>query len=99
MSNIVILKWQPFEYKAKFEIKGLFCLGPKLVFLIYFSKVCIKKLLRIYESIVIEIFKLVPLCPIKCRPFKAFAKLLKSPILITSIVKGAVSGLEAVEKL
>ena len=35
----------------------------------------------------------MPLCPIKWRPLKFFAKLHKSPLLIASIVKGAVSGL------
>ena len=35
----------------------------------------------------------MPLCPIKWRPLKFFAKLHKSPLLIASIVNGAVSGL------
>ena len=46
----------------------------------------------IYKSIVIENFKPVPLCPIKWRPFKVFLKLYKSPLLIVTIVEGAVSG-------
>ena len=41
----------------------------------------------------IENFKLMPLYPIKWRPFKVFVKLCKSPLLIANIVKGAVSGL------
>ena len=49
--------------------------------------------LEIYNLIVIENFKPVLLCPIKWRPLKFFAKLHKSPFLIASIVKGAVSGL------
>ena len=35
----------------------------------------------------------MPLCPIKWRPIKVFAKLQKSPLLIANIVKGAVSDL------
>ena len=38
-------------------------------------------------------WKSVPLYPIKWRPLKFFAKLHKSPLLIASIVNGAVSGL------
>ena len=47
----------------------------------------------IYESTVIENFKPVPLCPIKWWHFRVFVKLLKSPLLIATVVKGAVSGL------
>ena len=35
----------------------------------------------------------MPLCPIKWRPFKVFANLQKSPLLIANLVKGAVSDL------
>ena len=45
------------------------------------------------ELIVIENFKIVPLCPINRRPLKVFAKLHKSPLLIANTVKSAVSGL------
>ena len=44
-------------------------------------------------SITTANFKLVPLYPIKWRPFKIFVKLQKSPLLIANIVKGAVSDL------
>ena len=52
-----------------------------------------KKVLKIYKSIVIEYFKPVPLCTIKWRPFKDFVKLHKNSLLIANIVKGVVSGL------
>ena len=39
---------------------------------------------------VIEKFKPVPLCLIKCQLFKVFAKLHKSPLVIANIVKGAI---------
>ena len=42
---------------------------------------------------VIVNFEPVPLCPIKWRSFKVFAKLHKTPLLIANIVKGALSGL------
>ena len=51
-----------------------------------------KNVLKIKNSIVIENFKPVPLCLLKWRPLKVFAKLHKSPLLIASIFKGAVSG-------
>ena len=35
----------------------------------------------------------MPLCPIKWQPLKFFAKLHKSPLLISNVVKGAVSDL------
>ena len=54
----------------------------------YFLKDCTKKVLKIYKSIAVENFKPVPLCPIKWRPLKFFAKLHKSPILISNIVSG-----------
>ena len=92
-SSLVILKWRHFEHKAKFEKNGLFSLGTKKVFLTYFLKDCAKKVLKIQNSIVIENFKPVLLCPIKWRPLNFFAKLHRSPLLIASIVKGAVSGL------
>ena len=57
----------------------------------YFSKDCSKKALKTYKSIVIENFKPVHLSPIKWRPFKVFAKLHKSPLLIVNIVKDTVS--------
>ena len=52
-----------------------------------------KKGLQIYDSIVIENFKCVPLCPIKWLPLKVFTKLHNSPILIANIVKATISGL------
>ena len=51
-----------------------------------------KKVLKIYKSIVIENFKPVSLCSIKWRPFKVFAKLHKSPLLIANIVKETIFG-------
>ena len=87
MSNLVILKWRPFEYKEnlkKVPLSFRFEIGIFDIFLKRLSK----KVLKIYKSISIENFKLVPLCP-----FKIFAKLNKSPPLIPNIVKGAVSGL------
>ena len=86
MTNLVILKWRPFK-------KGLFYLGPKKIFLTYFLKDYIKKVLKIYKSIVIENLKPVPLCPIKWRPFKVFVELHKSPLVIVNIIKGAALGL------
>ena len=64
ISNLVIVKWRPFEYKSKFEKKTYF-LGPKQIPLRYFLKNCRKKVLKIYKSIIIENFKPVPLSPIK----------------------------------
>ena len=62
-----------------------------MVFLRYLLKDFMKKILKIYKSIETENFKPVPLCPIKWRRFKVFAKLHKSPLLIANIAKGAVS--------
>ena len=39
------------------------------MFLTHFLKDCTKKVLKSHKSIVIENFKPVLLCPIKCRPF------------------------------
>ena len=50
----MVLKWRPFEYKTKFEKKSLLFRSE---IDIWFEKIC--------KSIVIENFKLVPLCPIK----------------------------------
>ena len=61
--------------------------------MIYFLKDCTKKVLKMYKSIAVENFKPMPLCPLKWWPLKFFAKLRKSPLLISNIVKGAVSGL------
>ena len=85
MSNLVILKWQPFEYKAKFEKRSLL-FRSKLGVLTCFLKDCTKKVLKIYKSIVIKNFKPVPLCPIKWQPFKVVAKLHESPLLIANTV-------------
>ena len=71
----------------------LFYFGPKKIFLTYFLKDYIKKVLKIYKSTVIENLKPVPLCPIKLRPFKVFVELHKSPLVIVDIIKGAVLGL------
>ena len=81
ISNLVILKRRLFECKAKW------------VFLTYFLRDFTKQISKIYKSVVIESFKLVSLCPIKWRAFKVFVKLNESSLLITNIVKGAVSGL------
>ena len=94
MSNLVIRKWWHFEHKVKREKNGLFSLGPKLEFLTYFLKDFAKKVLKIYNSIVIENFKPVLLCPIKWRPLNFFAKLHKmSSFNSQYIIKDAVSGL------
>ena len=79
----MILKWQPFEYKAKFE----------KVFLTYFLKDCTKKALKI--SVVNENFKPVSLFPINGYPlnFLRNYKFCECTLLIANIVKGAVSGL------
>ena len=95
MSNLVTLKWRPFQYKAKFEKSPLLLRSEMGIFDIFF-KDCTTKVLKIYRSIVIENFIPVPLCPIKWRPFKVLVKLHKTPILIPSIVKGAVAGLRQV---
>ena len=52
-----------------------------------------RKVLKIYKSIVIANFKPVLLCAIKWQSFKVFAKSYKSSLLIANIVIGAVSGL------
>ena len=56
-------------------------------------KDCTKKSLTIYNSIVIENFKPMPLYLIKWRPFEILVKLHKSLLLIGNIVKGPVSDL------
>ena len=78
MWNLVILKWWPFEYKTKFEKKKSLLFRSEIVFLTYFLKNCTK---RVYKPVVIENFRLVPLCPMKWRPFNVFVKLHKSPLL------------------
>ena len=55
-----------------------------------------KKVLKIYRSIIIENFKTVPVNPIKWWPFKVFTKSHKSPLLIANIVKDLVSDLRQV---
>ena len=55
-----------------------------------------RKVLKIYKSIVIANFKTVLLCPIKWRSFKVFAKTHKSPLLIANIVKGTFSALRQI---
>ena len=52
MSNLVILKWRPLEYKAKFEESPLLFRSE-----IGILKDCTKKVLKIYKSIVIKNFK------------------------------------------
>ena len=94
MSNLVILKWRLFEYKAIFEKKVSFIRSEIGIFDMCFKRLyCAKKVLKIYKSIVIENIKPVPQCPIKWRRFKDFAKLYKSPLLIANMVKNAVSDL------
>ena len=73
MSNLVILKWRPFEHKAKFGKKASL-IRSEIDILNIFLKDCTKKVLKIYKSLVIENFKPVPLCLIKWRPFKVFVK-------------------------
>ena len=92
-SSRVILRWRHSEHKAKFEKNGLFSLGPKQVFLIYFLKDCPKKFWKIQNSIAVENSKLLLLCLIEWWPLKLFAKLHKSLLLIASIVKDALLGL------
>ena len=70
MSNLVVRKWRPFEYKAKFEKSPLLFRSE-----IGILKDCTKKVLKIYKSVVITNFKPVPLCLIKWRPFKVVSKL------------------------
>ena len=41
----------------------------------------------------IGIFNILPVCPIKCRSFKVFPNLHKSPLSIANIAKGTASGL------
>ena len=72
MSNLVILKRGPFEFYGKTWKKGLFYLGPKLVFLANFWKDFMDKSFDDLQSIVIENFKPVPLCSLKWRPFNLF---------------------------
>ena len=88
MSNLVILNWQPFEYKAKFEKRPLSFRSEIGIFDIFFKRVGIKKVLKICKSIVIENFKSVPLCSIKWWPFKVFVKIHKSPLLLAYVDKG-----------
>ena len=92
MSSLVILKWQLFECMAKFEKKSLL-FRSEIGIVTCFLKDCMKKVLKIYKSIVIKNFKLVPLCPIKWRSFKVVEKLHKRSLSIANIVKGAVSDL------
>ena len=93
MSNLVILKWEPFEHKPRFEKKPLLFLSEIGIFDIFFKNYA-EKVLKIYKSIITENFKPLPLCPIiKWWPFKVFEKFCKSLLLIGNIVKGAFSGL------
>ena len=92
MSNDVMLKWRPFECKAKFEKRPLL-FGSEIGIFDIFLKDYIKKVLKIYKSIIIENFKPMPLCPIKWPSFKLFVKLHKIPLLVANIVKGTVLGL------
>ena len=62
------------------------------IFNIFFKRLS-KEVLKIWNSIVIENFRPVPLSAIKWQPLKVFAKLHKSPLLTSNIIKGAVSGL------
>ena len=61
MSNFVILKWRPFEYKAKFGKNPLLIRSEIGIFDILL-KDCTKKVLKLYKSVVIENFKLASLC-------------------------------------
>ena len=88
MSNLVVLKC---DNKAKFEKMALSRLKMG-IFNIFFKRLS-KEVLKIWNSIVIEHFRPVPLSPIKWQPLKGFAKLHKSPLLTSNIIKGAVSGL------
>ena len=51
--------------------------------------------MNIYELkiFLIENIRPVPLCSIKWRPLEVFTKLHEIPLLLTNIVKGALSGL------
>ena len=67
------------------EVKRSLLLRTEIGFLIYFLEDCTKRVLKIYKSIVIENFELVPLCPIKWRSFKVFVKLCKSSLLTIAV--------------
>ena len=96
MSNLVILKWKAFEYKAKFEKEpSLFRSKVDIfdIFLIFnwlFFE-CMKKFLKIWKSIVIQNFKPVPLCPIS--PLNLLGNYAKCCLLIANIIKGTISAL------
>ena len=65
--------------------KKLFCLSPKKAFFDIFFK-------RLYKGSFEDLqinrnYKSVPLCPIKWRPFKPFAKLYESLLLIANVAK------------
>ena len=75
------LKKRPLLFRSKIGIFDIFLKG------------CMKKVLKIYRSIIIENFKTVPVNPIKWWPFKVFTKSHKSPLLIANIVKDLVSDL------
>ena len=49
MSNLVILKWRTYEYKAKFEKSFLF--RSEIGIFDRFFKDCTKKIFNIYKSI------------------------------------------------
>ena len=91
MSNLAVLKWRPFEYRAKLEKRPLLFRSEKGIFDMFFKRLCEK----ICEDLQInsENFKPVPLCSIKWHHFKVFVKLYNSPLSIVNTVKVTVSGL------
>ena len=92
MSNLVILKCTTLNIKQILKKWPLFFRSKLGFFDIFSKKLCKASFEDLEFNIAIENFKPVLLCAIKWRPLKVFVKLYKSPLLIASIVKGAVSG-------
>ena len=92
MSNIVILNWRPFEYKAKFEKRPLLFRSKIGIFGIFF-----KRVFKSFEDLQVNSnWKFQTHATISHKvagPFKLFVKLHKSPLLIANMVEGAVLGL------
>ena len=63
MSDLVILKWRPFEHNAKFEKKPLLLRFEKGIFDIFFKRLCEESFEDL--QIAVENFKPVLPCPIK----------------------------------
>ena len=87
MSNLVILKPRHSEHKTKFEKKNFFR-SEIGIFDIFFKRLCKESFEDLEFNSNWKFQTRAALWPLKF-----FANLHKSPLLIASIVKGAVSGL------